>query len=101
MALYVLALIVFLGIFFLLYCFWNFARELKPRSTRVFAPSRWSTWGSVHPIPMARLRRQNAFKSRAKAVDLPDRDYPRPTRVSQKQHEHVSEINRRAVHWTQ
>ena len=53
MALYVLAPVLLLGIPFLLYCLWNFSRELKPRSTRVFVASKWPTWGSVHATPMS------------------------------------------------
>lgn len=51
MALYVFDLILFLGILFLLYCLWNFARELKPRSTRLVAPSRWPTWAPFTQYP--------------------------------------------------
>jgi hypothetical protein len=83
MALYALALVLLLGIAFLLYCLWNFSRDLKPRKTSVFAPSGWPAWGSVHPMPTPRLRRQNAlFTSKANAVDHPDRDYRIPARFS-------------------
>jgi hypothetical protein len=83
MALYVLAPVLLLGIPFLLYCLWNFSRELKPRSTRVFVASKWPTWGSVQATPMSVPRRQDVpLESGAKAVDRPDRDYLRPARVS-------------------
>ena len=83
MALYVLAPVLLLGVLFLLYCLWNFSRELKPRSTRVFVPSKWPTWGSVQATPMSLPRPQAVpLESRAKAVDRPDRDYLRPARVS-------------------
>jgi hypothetical protein len=83
MAPYALALILLLGIPFLLYCLWNFARELKPRKSRVFAHSSLPAWGSVPAMPMSRPSRQIAlFKSRSKVVDRLDRDYPRPARAS-------------------
>ena len=37
---YFLATILLLGIPFLLYCLWSFARELKPRSSSVVVSSR-------------------------------------------------------------
>ena len=52
MALYALALILLLGIPFLLYCLWNFARELKPRRARVLAHSSLPAWGTVRAMPM-------------------------------------------------
>lgn len=83
MAPYALALILLLGIPFLLYCLWNFERELKPRKTRVFAHSSLPAWGSVRAIPPPQLLRNNAlFNSRSKSVDRLDHDYPRPARVS-------------------
>ena len=83
MAPYALALILLLGIPFLLYCLWNFARELKPRKSRVFAHSSLPAWGSIRALPRFRPRRQNAlFKLRSKAVDCQDRDYSKPARVS-------------------
>jgi hypothetical protein len=84
MALYVLAPVLLLGIPFLLYCLWNFTRELKPRNTRVFVPSRWPTWASAHPTtPMSLPKRQDVpLKPVVKGVDRPDRDYLRPARVS-------------------
>ncbi len=83
MALYVFAVIVLLGVLFLLYCFWGFSRELKPRKTRAFAHSSVPAWGSVRAMPLPRLRRNNAvFNSKSKSVDRLDHDYPRPARAS-------------------
>jgi hypothetical protein len=57
MVLYVLALILAVGIPFLLYCLWNFSRELGPRTSASVLSS------SSHPlairaIPMSRFRSQ-------------------------------------------
>jgi hypothetical protein len=83
MALYALALILFLGIPFLLYCLWNFSRELNPRKTRVFEFTALPSWGSVRTMAMSRLRHQNAsLNSGTKVVRRPDPDYPTPARVS-------------------
>ena len=83
MVLYVFVSVLLLGILFLLYCLWNFTRELKPRSTRVFALSKWPTWGFVHPMHMSLAKGQDLpFKSRAKAVNRPGHDYQIPARAS-------------------
>jgi hypothetical protein len=57
MVAYVLALILAFGIPFLLYCLWNFSRELRPRRSASVLSS------SSHPValsamPMSRFRSQ-------------------------------------------
>jgi hypothetical protein len=82
MAVYVLAAILTVGIPFLLYCLWNFSRELKSRNAGTFF-STFPTVSSVQPIPPARVNRQNASSSpETRVVHRPDRDYPVTARVS-------------------
>jgi len=82
MALYALVLIVLLGILFLLYCLWNFARELKPPPRRAPMFSRVSNWGIVHVIPMPRAKPQDASINPVTRAGRQDRDYTMPARVS-------------------
>jgi hypothetical protein len=63
---YLLVLILALGVPFLLYCLWNFARELKPRKSTAGAPFISSRWGTVPAIRTLRL------KSRPPVVQLRD-----------------------------
>lgn len=66
MIVYLLALILILGVPFLLYCLWNFARELKPhRSTAVL------TYGSPHRHAL-RVAPTSRFRSQPSVVHLRD-----------------------------
>jgi hypothetical protein len=57
MTTYLLALILALGIPFLLYCLWNFGRELRPRTSRAaLSPS--SSRIALSAAPMSRFRSQ-------------------------------------------
>jgi len=56
MVAYVLVLILALGIPFLLYCLWQFARELKPRKSTVGSPFISSRWDAVRAAPARPLR---------------------------------------------
>jgi hypothetical protein len=58
MVAYVLALILALGIPFLLYCLWHFARELKPRKSPAGALFISSRRGTVPAIRTSRLKGQ-------------------------------------------
>lgn len=58
MVAYVLVLILALGIPFLLYCLWQFARELKPHKSTASAPFISSRWGAVRATPARRVRSQ-------------------------------------------
>ncbi len=58
MTAYLLALILALGIPFLLYCLWNFGRELRPRTSRAVLSSSSSHRIALSAIPMSRLRSQ-------------------------------------------
>jgi hypothetical protein len=84
MGVYMLAAILVVGIPFLLYCLWNFSREIKPRKAPVFF-SAVPTWSSVPAMPVSRPRRQNASlklnKADKKVVHRPDSSYPRPARL--------------------
>jgi hypothetical protein len=79
MAPHALALIPLLAIPFLLYCLWNFARELKPHKKRAFVSSSWPSRGSVEAIASPRLRRPDASTA---VTRRPGRDFTRPARVS-------------------
>ena len=57
MTTYLLALILALGIPFLLYCLWNFGRELRPRTSRA-ALSPNSSRIALSAAPMSRFRSQ-------------------------------------------
>jgi hypothetical protein len=63
---YVLVLILALGVPFLLYCLWNFARELRPRRSRAVLSSSSSRPVALSAIPMSR------FRSRVHTVQLRD-----------------------------
>jgi hypothetical protein len=82
MAVYVLAPVLLVGVPFLLYCLWNFSREIRPRNAPVFF-SAVPTLGSAQRTPALLQRLQNAsFDLERKVVHHPDRDYPAPARVS-------------------
>lgn len=51
MTVYVLALVLTVGVPFLLYCLWNFGRELRPRrsAATLYSPS----FGQNSPRPVA------------------------------------------------
>jgi hypothetical protein len=51
-----LGLILALGIPFLLYCLWQFARELQPRKSTAGAPVISSRWSTVRATPARRVR---------------------------------------------
>ena len=58
MTAYLLALILAVGISFLLYCLWNFARELRPRTSRAVLSSSSSPRVALSATPMSRFRSQ-------------------------------------------
>jgi hypothetical protein len=58
MTVYILALILALGIPFLLYCLWNFGRELRPRTSRAVLSSHSSRRLALSAISMPRFRTQ-------------------------------------------
>ena len=58
MTAYLLALILAVGIPFLLYCLWNFGRELRPRTSRAVLSSSSSPHVALSAIPMSRFRSQ-------------------------------------------
>ena len=58
MTTYLLALILALGIPFLLYCLWNFSRELRPRTSRASLSPSSSLRIGFSPAPMSRFRSQ-------------------------------------------
>ena len=66
MTTYLLALILALGIPFLLYCFWNFGRELRPRTSRAALSPSSSLRVALSAAPMSR------FRSRPHIVQLHD-----------------------------
>jgi len=55
---YVFVLILALGVSFLLYCLWHFARELKPRKSTAGAIFISSRWGTVPAMRTSRLKSQ-------------------------------------------
>jgi hypothetical protein len=57
-AYYLLALILALGIPFLLYCLWNFSRELRPRTSSDVLSSHSSHRVALSAIPMSRFSTQ-------------------------------------------
>lgn len=63
---YLLALILILGVPFLLYCLWNFARELKPHRSRAVL-----TYGSPHR-QAPRVAPTSRFRSKPSVVHLRD-----------------------------
>lgn len=58
MARYALALIALLGTPFLVYCLWNFGRELMPRTSYAIWPSHSSHGVTLSHIPLSRHRSQ-------------------------------------------
>jgi len=58
MAAYLLLVILAVGIPFLLYCFWNFSRELRPRTSSAVLSSRASHRVALNAMPMSRFRSQ-------------------------------------------
>ena len=58
MTTYLLALILALGIPFLLYCLWNFGRELRPRTSRAALSPSSSLRVTLRAAPMSRFRSQ-------------------------------------------
>ena len=55
---YALGLILAVGIPFLLYCLWNFARELSPRTSTTVLSSSSQRHGTHSAIAMSRYKRQ-------------------------------------------
>ena len=66
MTTYLLALILALGIPFLLYCLWNFGRELRPRTSRTALSPSSSLRVALSAAPMSR------FRSRPRVVQFRD-----------------------------
>lgn len=65
MTAYLLALIPALGVPFLLFCLWNFSRELRRRTSSAVLPSHSSHRIAVSATPMSRFRTQpHAFELR-------------------------------------
>jgi hypothetical protein len=65
MTAYLLLVILAVGIPFLLYCLWNFSRELRPRTSSAVLPSHSSHRLALSAIQMSRLRSQpNAVQLR-------------------------------------
>jgi hypothetical protein len=58
MTAYLLALILAVGIPFLLVCLWNFSRELRPRTSSAVVPSHSTHRVALSAIPMSRFRTQ-------------------------------------------
>ena len=56
MTTYLLALILALGIPFLLYCLWNFGRELRPRTSKAVLSPSSSLRVALSAAPMSRFR---------------------------------------------
>jgi hypothetical protein len=55
---YALGLILAAGIPFLLYCLWNFSRELRPRGSASVLSSSSPRQVALSAIPMSRFRSQ-------------------------------------------
>jgi hypothetical protein len=65
MTAYLLLVILAVGIPFLLYCLWNFSRELRPRTSSAVLPSHSSHRAALSDIPLSRFRSQpNAVQLR-------------------------------------
>jgi hypothetical protein len=65
MTAYLLVLILALGIPFLLYCLWNFSRELRPRRSAAVLSSSSPRQVALSAIPLSLFRRQpHALQSR-------------------------------------
>jgi hypothetical protein len=60
MGVYLLFSALVVGIPFLLYCLWNFSREIKPRKASAFF-SAVPTLGSIQATPVSRQTRQNPW----------------------------------------
>ena len=58
MTAYLLVLILAVGIPFLLYCLWNFSRELRPRTSSAVLSSHASPRHALSVTPMSRFRSQ-------------------------------------------
>jgi hypothetical protein len=58
MAAYLLVLILVVGIPFLLYCLWNFSRELRPCRSASFLSSSSPRQVALNAMPMSRFRSQ-------------------------------------------
>ena len=58
MTVYLLALILAVGIPFLLYCLWNFRRELRPRRSSAVFSSSSSRQVAIRAVPMFRFSSQ-------------------------------------------
>jgi hypothetical protein len=56
MTAYVLLLILILGIPFLLYCLWNFGRELRPRKSHAVFSSGSRRPSPLGAVPVSQLR---------------------------------------------
>jgi len=64
MTVYSLILILSAGIPFLLYCLWNFSRELRPRASSAVSPSHSSHRAALSATPLS------GFRSQPNAVQL-------------------------------
>ncbi len=64
MTAYLLLLILAVGIPFLLYCLWNFARELKPHRSRAVVSSPFTRPDEFRTVPAS------LFRSRPQIVSL-------------------------------
>ena len=53
MTVYVLAFILIVGVPFLLYCLWNFGRELRPRRSSAILCTRSFGSKSTRPMPVS------------------------------------------------
>jgi hypothetical protein len=56
MTAYLLVLILAVGIPFLLYCLWNFARELRPRRSAALVTSRVPSPNTIWTLPATHVR---------------------------------------------
>lgn len=80
MAPYALALILLLGIPFLLYCLWNFAREVKPRRKRALMFSALPSCSQPGRVP--RLVEKSTSLRSLTNLRGSDHDFTTPARVS-------------------
>jgi len=63
MTAYLLVLILAVGIPFLLYCLWNFARELRPRRSAALMSSRATSHNTLWTIPATHVRNRPGIVS--------------------------------------
>ena len=56
MTAYLLVLILAVGIPFLLYCLWNFARELRPHRSAALVSSRVTNPNAIWTVPATHVR---------------------------------------------